>query len=177
MMDFLELAGKRQSCRSYTSTPVEKEKILKILEAARLSPSACNSQPWKFFAVTNPEKCSQVALALQEDGLNKFAGKCPAFLVVIEQTALLIAKGGSKPNQKWAQFDLGIATMSACLAAEEQGLGTCIMGSFNSERIKQILCIEEEHPVAIVIALGYPASSELRNKKRKSLEEMAEFID
>ena len=48
MMDFLELAGKRQSCRSYTSTPVEKEKILKILEAARLSPSACNSQPWKF---------------------------------------------------------------------------------------------------------------------------------
>ena len=73
-MDFLELTQKRQSCRSYANTPVEIEKLEKILEAAHLSPSACNSQPWKFYAVTNPEKCAKVALATQEDGLNKFTG-------------------------------------------------------------------------------------------------------
>ena len=89
---------------------------------------------------------------------------------------MLIAKGGLKPNQKWAKVDLGIATISACLAAEEQGLGTCIMGSYNSEKIKEILQIQGDSPVAIVIAVGYPASAELRQKKRKSMEEIATFI-
>ena len=175
-MKFLELAKRRQSCRSYASTPVEIEKIEKMIEAARLAPSACNSQPWKFYAVLDPEKCAQIAPATQEDGLNKFTSQCPAFLVVTEEEALLIAKGGMKPNQKWAKFDLGIATICACLAAEEQGLGTCIMGSFNGNKIKEILGIAEESPVAIVIAVGYPASPGLRPKKRKSMEQMAEFL-
>ena len=176
-MDFLELAQKRQSCRSYANSPVEIEKLEKILEAARLSPSACNSQPWKFYAVTHPEKCAEVALATQEDGLNKFTSQCPAFIVITEETALLIAKGGKKPNQKWAKFDLGIATICACLQAEELGLGTCIMGSYNSDKIKQILGIAGDSPVAIVIAVGYPASPELRTKKRKALGEVATFIE
>ena len=175
-MDFLELAQKRQSCRSYAPMPVEEDKLEKMAQAARLAPSACNSQPWKFYIVTNPEKCGQIALATQEDGLNKFTNNCPAFFIITEETALLIAKGGLEPNQKWAKFDLGIATISACLAAEEQGLGTCIMGSYNSEKIKEILQIQGDSPVAIVIAVGYPASAELRQKKRKSMEEIATFI-
>ena len=176
-MDFLELVQKRQSCRSYANIPVETEKLEKILEAARLSPSACNSQPWKFYVVTNPQKCAEIAPATQEEGLNKFANQCPAFIVITEQTALLIAKGGMKPNQKWAKFDLGIATICACLQAEELGLGTCIMGSYNGDRIKKILGITGESPVAIVIAVGYPASPEIRPKKRKALNEITTFIE
>ena len=85
-MDFLELAQKRQSCRSYAPMPVEEEKLEKMAQAARFAPSACNSQPWKFYIVTNPEKCGQIALATQEDGLNKFTNNCPAFFIITEET-------------------------------------------------------------------------------------------
>lgn len=148
-----------------------------MAQAARFAPSACNSQPWKFYIVTNPEKCGQIALATQEDGLNKFTNNCPAFFIITEETALLIAKGGLKPNQKWAKFDLGHCHQSApALRRKNRALAPCIMGSYNSEKIKEILQIQGDSPVAIVIAVGYPASAELRQKKRKSMEEIATFI-
>ena len=81
-MDFDEIILKRESCRSYDAKPVAKEKILKCLEAARLAPSACNSQPWKFTVVTEPETKAKLASLLQIVGGNKFADAAPVLVAV-----------------------------------------------------------------------------------------------
>ena len=81
-MDFMELALRRESCRDFSEKPVEKEKLEAVMQAARLAPSACNSQPWSFTAVTGARTAKAVAKCLQGMGMNKFTDRCPAFIVV-----------------------------------------------------------------------------------------------
>ena len=93
MKDFFDLIARRESCRNYDpNKKVETEKLVKCIEAARLAPSACNSQPWSFVVVNSPSVSPQVAKCVQGMGMNRFTDNCPAFLIVVEEKATLTAK-------------------------------------------------------------------------------------
>ncbi|HEX3026549.1 MAG TPA: nitroreductase family protein, partial [Clostridia bacterium] len=81
MGTFFDLINQRESCRNYADKPVEKEKLIACVEAARIAPSACNSQPWSYVVVNNRVLSSKVAKCLQGAGMNKFTDQCPAFIV------------------------------------------------------------------------------------------------
>ena len=174
-MDFLTLAGKRQSDRGYQDQPVKREDILTCLEAARLAPSACNSQPWKFVVVDEPNLRKELADAITNNpaGINKFAATAPVFVAVVEETAKLI--NDSIPSDTWSYYDLGAATEHFCLQAAELGLGTCIMGAFDNNKVKDLLKIPAERKLRVIVALGYPSSDVLRTKMRKEIKDIASF--
>jgi len=174
-MDFFELTKKRQSCRAYKDIPVEQEKLFACAEAARMSPSACNSQPWNFIIVNDIEKAKNISLALQDKILpiNKFTRNCNAYIIITEESANLSAKlGGRFKDQEFAQMDIGIAAMSISLAATHQGLGSCIIGWFDEKKITGILNIPKSKRIRLVIAIGYALSDEIREKQRKPVAEV-----
>jgi nitroreductase len=176
-MSFAELADHRHSCRAYLKQAVERDKIIACLEAARLAPSACNSQPWRFVAVDDPEQTRLIAGCVQSEvlGLNRFAGQVPVFVVVVEEPARLTEKLGSVvKNQTYASMDIGLATANFCLAATDQGLGTCIIGWFAESRIRRLLNIPQKRRIRLVIALGYPAAA-ARPHVRKPAAEVYRF--
>ncbi|MGI6249346.1 MAG: nitroreductase family protein [Acutalibacteraceae bacterium] len=176
MGSFFDLIARRESCRNYLDKKVEQEKIEKCIEAARLAPSACNSQPWSFVAVCSDEVVPKVAKCLQEMGMNKFTDKCPAFIVIIEEKAELAARiGGKIMDQKYAPIDIGLATAQLCLQATEEGLGTCIIGWFNELKLKKLLDITPQKRIRLVIAIGYSADETLREKKRKEIGEIVSY--
>jgi len=177
MDSFFELIAKRESCRSYSDQQVERGKLEKCIEAARLAPSACNSQPWSFTAVCSTELTPKVAKCLQEMGMNKFTDKCPAFIVITEEAATLSARlGGKVKNQEYAPIDIGLATAQLCLEATELGLSTCIIGWFNESMLKDLLDIPKSKRIRLVISIGYSADAEPRQKNRKKIEDISRFM-
>jgi len=178
MEEFFELINKRQSCRKYSSKPVEKEKLIKCIDAARMAPSACNSQPWHFVVVNNSEMAPKVAECLQDKIMNKFTTECPAFIIVIEESGNLTSRAGALMKQQdYRSVDLGIATEHICLAATEQNLGTCILGWFNEKELKKLLNISKLKRIRLVVAIGYPENDDIRKKVRKSIDEILTFIE
>lgn len=177
-MDFLELVNKRQSTRKYdTEREVEPEKIACIIEAARLAPSACNAQPWHFIVVNEPELKNKVADAASARllGMNHFTKQAPVHIVVVEEKVNLSSGvGGFIKDKQFALLDLGIAAAHICLAAQSQGLGSCILGWFNESKMKKLLNIPDSKRVILDIVIGYPAE-ETRNKKRKPTDEIVSF--
>ena len=174
-MDFLEIANARQSTRAYDETrPVEDEKLNAILEAARLSPSACNGQPYHLTVCTG-ETAKEVAMACRGLGMNKFAVQAPICIVVSEMPYVKSAAMGAKvKNNDYRSIDIGIATAYLTAEAAAQGLSTCILGWFDNEKICK-LC-DLEHPARLVITLGYATEEEnLRPKKRKDLAELVSY--
>jgi nitroreductase len=178
MDDFFELIAKRESCRNYADRPVEKEKLVSCVGAARIAPSACNSQPWSFVVVNGGELPPRVAKCVQGNGMNRFADKCPAFIVVVEEKAKLSARvGGIIKSQHYAPIDIGLATAHLCLAATELGLSTCIMGWFNEANLKNLLVIPKSKRIRLVIGAGYAAGDKLRSKVRKPIEDIVRFVE
>ena len=174
-MDFLEIANARQSTRAYDETrPVEDEKLNAILEAARLSPSACNGQPYHL-TVCRGETANAVARACMGLGMNKFAVQAPICIVISEMPYVKSAAMGAKvKNNDYRSIDIGIATAYLTAEAAAQGLSTCILGWLDSDKICK-LC-DLEHPVRLVITLGYAKEDEkLRPKKRKDLSELVSY--
>ena len=177
MSDFFDLIKRRESCRNYSDRPVEREKLLACLEAARLSPSACNSQPWRFTAVTDPEKIALVAEAVQRLGINRFAPQVPVFVVVTEEKAKLLKRIAELVcSQHFSQIDVGLAAAHFVLAATQQGLSTCILGMFDEEKLKSFLPIPESSKVRLVLCVGYSADEKPREKSRKPLEEISQIV-
>lgn len=173
-MDFAELVQCRQSDRKYDSRPVARELIVKCLEAARLAPSACNSQPWKFVVVDEPELLARMGDASAGLGMNKFAREVPVLVAVVLEKMNLTARIGSVIKDKeYSLLDVGIAVEHFCLQAAELGLGTCIMGWFDEKAVRKMLGIGNRR-VPLLISLGYPAA-ENRTKVRKPLDEMSSW--
>lgn len=180
MNSYFDLIQARESCRKYSSRPVRKEDLYACAEAAGLAPSACNSQPWSFVIVHKPALSPEIAACLQEDGFNRFAGQCAAFILVFEEEALLInGRTGTKmPDQRFAQLDVGLAVSQLCLAATELGLSTCIMGSYNAKKLKQLLNYQQdENALWLVIGVGYAENDTARNKVRKRTADYITYID
>lgn len=175
-MDFMEIANARQSCRAYDETKmVEQEKLNLVLEAARLAPSACNAQPYHF-TVCQGEIARQVAVATQGVGLNKFATQAPVMIVVSEASYNKTAAMGARvKSNDYRSIDIGIAAAYLTAEATAQGLSTCILGWLDDSKIRKICNLDT--PVRLVIALGYAKEGDpLRNKKRKDLNQLVDFL-
>jgi len=176
-MNFLEIANARQSCRSYDETrPVEQEKLDAILEAARLAPSACNGQPYHL-TVCRGQAGKDVAAATMGMGMNKFASQAPILIVVSEMPYVKSAAVGAKvKNNDYRSIDIGIVTAYLTAEATAQGLSTCILGWLDDKKIREICGLE--HPVRLVITLGYAKEGDtLRKKKRKEHSELVSDMD
>lgn len=174
-MNFIEIAKKRQSCRAYNKNkPVEKEKIEAILEAGRLSPSACNGQPYHFTVCTG-DSARKVASETMSMGMNKFAAQAPVMIVISEEDYVKTAALGAKiKNNDYRSIDIGIAAAYITAEAEAQGLSTCILGWFNDKKIREICGLDKT--VRLVITLGYAIDEDhLREKKRKTSEELITY--
>ena len=138
-MNFMEIARARQSCRSYDENRiVEEEKLTAILEAAQLSPSACNGQPYHF-TVCRGSAAREVAAATMGMGMNKFASQAPVCIVVSEEDYVKSAAVGAKLKKNdYRSIDIGIATAYLTAEAAAQGLSTCIFGWLDDEKIRSI---------------------------------------
>ena len=174
-MDFENLVQVRQSDRKYKAQPVEKEKIMKCLEAARLSPSACNSQPWKFIVVDSRQLLGQMADAACGTGMNKFTYQVPVMVAVVLEKMNVTARIGSMLKDKdYSMMDLGMAVEHFCLQAAELGLGTCIMGWFNEKKIASLLGVPRGKRIPLLISVGYP-DGPTRQKIRKGMDEISSW--
>ncbi len=176
-MSFLTLITQRQSVRKYSERPVEKEKLLQCIEALRLSPSACNSQPWIVIAVDDPGTVSQMSTCASDIVMNKFALQAKAWVVlVIEPPNFTSWIGGKLKDRNFPLMDIGIAANIFCMQATELGLGTCMIGWFNERKVKEHLKIPKRKRIALLIAVGYSADGyKLRSKIRKSMNEMCHW--
>ncbi len=175
-MDFLEIAKSRQSCRAYDEgRAVEEEKLLAVLEAARLAPSACNGQPYHF-TVCRGEKAKEAAKAVSGMGMNKFAAQAPVLIVVSEKPYVKSAAMGARvKNNDYRSMDIGIAAAYLTAEAQSQGLSTCILGWLDDGALRKACGLEA--PVRLVVTLGYAKEGDvLREKKRKELSELASFL-
>lgn len=171
-MNFTEIALTRQSCRSYDPTrSVEPEKLAAILEAGRLAPSACNGQPYRF-TVCQGETANLVAKATMGMGMNKFAADAPVMIVISEEPYVASAALGAKvKGNDYRSIDIGIAAAYLTAEATAKGLGTCILGWFDDGELRKLCGLE--HPVRLVITLGYAKEGDpLRPKKRKDAKDI-----
>ena len=174
-MSFLDLANKRYSVRNYKDTPIPREKIDRCIEAARLAPSACNSQPWKFIVVDDPELKNNLAKAAFKGILNfnNFAFNAPALILIVSQRQKTSAKFGSIIKKKnFSQMDIAIAAEHFCLQAAEESLGTCMLGWFNERAVKKLFSIPKPKRVELIISTGFPAEEKIPPKKRKPTNEI-----
>ena len=172
-MDFMDLVKTRQSVREYLSKPVEREKIERCLEAARFAPSTCNSQPWRFIVVDDPELKDAVARRTFGRLLpfNRFTLQAPVLVLLVGERPKLTARiGATIKHRQFSLMDIGIAAEHFCLQAKEEGLGTCMLGWFDEQGVKKLLNIPDRKRIHLVITLGYPKSDELRTKKRKDVD-------
>lgn len=180
-MNVMELIQTRQSCRSYQDKPVSREDLIQMVEAGRLSPSACNAQPWKFLIIDEPDAKAKLCDALVVEGGATgcaWREKAPAFIAVVEQPAnvMPVVKDYYHDSQRFAQGDLGMAVMSMCYEAVQLGLSTCILGLNDQKKMEQHFGIPEGRTVRMILAVGYSAeNAEPRAKVRKPLEEVCSF--
>ena len=171
-MNFMEIAQNRQSCRAYDpDRPVEQEKLDAILEAARLSPSACNGQPYHL-TVCRGEAAQKLAKATMGMGMNKFAPQAPILIAISEKPYVKTAALGSKlKGIDYRSIDIGILAAYLTAEATAQGLSTCILGWVDDAKAKEACGITEK--IHLVITLGYAkAEDKLRKKVRKDLAEL-----
>lgn len=175
---FQSLVKSRHSCRKYANRPLEREKVEACLEIARLAPSACNSQPW-YFAVATGDAARGVGATTQQYGVNAFADQPPVFVTVWEDRAKLLPQLTSDfDSQHYAAGDVGICVAYLALAATDMGLGTCVMGIFDEEKIRALLGVPAEKKLRYVVAMGYPdESNRVPDKARKPLSEICSFSE
>lgn len=165
-MEVFEAIQKRYSCRRYKPDEIEKEKIKKLLEAARLAPSAHNSQEWKFIVVKDPDKRVKIGEASNQP----FVSQAPIIVAGVATETSGVMRNGIP------EFivNLSIALEHIALEAVEQGLATCWIGAFDQEKVKEILEIPEDCQIVSLLTVGYPADSP-PTKDRKPLEEIISF--
>lgn len=176
-MNFTEIAENRQSCRAYDSgREVESEKLERILESARLSPSACNGQPY-FITVCKGEIAKKVAKATQSMGMNKFSSDAPVMFVISEKPYVATAALGAKMKKNdYRSIDIGILSAYITAEATAQGLDTCILGWFDDDEIRALCSLDGT--VRLVITLGYAETGyKLRKKKRKDMKDLLKVME
>ena len=173
-MSFTDLANERQSCRKYDNRPIENEKITAILEAARLSPSACNGQPYHV-TVCRGEAAGKVARACMGMGMNKFAADAPVLIVISEEDYVASAAFGARvKHNDYRSIDIGLLAAHITFAAADLGLGSCMLGWFDDAAVREVCRLDK--PVRLVITLGYPLDAH-REKKRKDLDKLVSEVE
>jgi len=178
-MKLLDLISKRQSDRAYTDKAVDREIIDRCLEAARLSPSASNSQPWTFVVIDDPVLKNQVAdkTVGPLKSFNKFVSQAPVIVaIVMEKPKLITEAGGRIKKKEYPLIDIGIAAEHFCLQAAEEGLGTCMLGWFNEKSVKKLINVPKNKNIPLLITLGYtPDGYRTRKKIRKEFNNAVRY--
>ncbi len=164
-MSFIDLARKRYSVRNFKDAVVEKEKILQVIEAARLSPSAVNYQPRHFIIVTDEELKNKIA----ETYPREWFRKAPVVIVVCGDHSSSWKRRDGKDH---CDIDVAIAIDHMTLAAADMGLGTCWICAFDAKKCHEILGLPEHMEVVALLPLGYPADEATPEKRRKSMDEI-----
>lgn len=163
----LDVVKKRYSCRKYIEKEIEKQRIYECIETARLAPSACNSQPWMFYVVLDETKRKEMVKLTQP--FTKHA----AFIVIEEKKPNVSEKiVNAIKHQDFTKTDIGIACSYLSLQASELGLGTCMIGYFNEDKIKQLLGINNKSRLRLIISIGYPDEQEKHKVNRKHIDEI-----
>ena len=166
-MDVFTAIHQRRSVRAYKDTEVEEDKLKKILEVARLSPSSSNRQEWKFIVVKNKETKKKLANAAMGQS---FIGEAPVVIVACATESKSMMACGQPAHT----VDVSIACAFMILQAYELGLGTCWISAFSEDETKKILSIPEHIRIVAMIPLGYP-NQPLSQKSRKSLNQIVCF--
>lgn len=169
MKEFLELAAERYSVRKYQTTPVEEEKLCKILEAAKLAPTACNYQPQKIYVVRDPAKLEQLA------ALTPCTFKAPLVFLIgfdVERSA----KGLLSETHDFGDTDAAIVATHMMLEAADLGLGTCMVGYFVEAKVKEALGLPENFRLRLMLPTGYPAESSRPGPMHGKSREMADMV-
>ena len=159
-MDLYEAIRKRYSCRKYEARPIEQEKLGRIIEAARLAPSARNLQDWRFVIVTDEKKRKELAVASNEQ---MFIATAPVIIVGCSNNDHTMRCG-----HKIGPIDLAIAMEHIALAATAEGLATCWIGSFYPEKVRKVLDIPENVEIIELMPIGYPADKETHNPRENT---------
>lgn len=174
----LEIIQTRQSERGYSEKPVEKEKLNRCLEAARLAPSACNAQPWKFIVVDDPSIKNELADATSDRflPLNHFTRQAPVLITLVMEKPNITSKLGEMiKDKKFTLIDIGIVAEHFCLQAHAEGLGTCMIGWFNEKKVRRLLDIPSGVRPVLIITVGYPSPGKLRKKLRKNTQDIISY--
>lgn len=164
---FHDLVCERYSCRNYTSEPVSRETILSILEAARLAPSACNRQPWKFIVIENDSPLKKTVIEAYD---RPWVADIQAFIIAcgIHDDAWHRSDGKDHTD-----IDVAIAVEHICLAAAALGLGSCWICNFDVDKITAALSLPDGVEPIAIIPLGYPQPTEKTPRKiRKQMDEI-----
>ncbi|MGD0645704.1 MAG: nitroreductase family protein [Candidatus Bathyarchaeia archaeon] len=141
-MDVFEAVQERRSIRAYQDKPVPRDKLEKILEAARLAPSARNIEPWHFVVITDSEK----RRVLSKGRFAKFLAEAPV---------VIVACGDKKASPDWYAIDVSLAVENMVLTATSEGLSTCCVGSFDEKDVNAAIKISENYEVLLLLAVGY----------------------
>lgn len=175
---FMRLVQERRSIRRYLARPVEREKVVACLEAARLAPSAENAQTWRFIVIDDPELKARYAKEAFSGVYSycKFAAEAPVLILVLAKLDFLANRLGKQvQGVPFFLLDIGIAGEHLVLRAEELGLGTCWIGWFNGRATRKFFKIPRRLKVVALIAMGYYEKKPSRERLRKPLEEIAWF--
>ena len=167
ILDFFEVIKNRRSIRKYQDKNVEREKLQKVLEAARLAPSAMNRQPYQLFVITNQDTLSKIEMACNQDW------KAPIMVAMV-----------SVPNEAWVRddgeefwkADAAIAMNQVSLAAFVEGLGTCWIAAFKENEVKEILGVASDSRIPFLSPLGYPAENKGPIINRKTIESLVRNV-
>ncbi len=177
-MSVNRLIARRRSIRRYLDKPVEREKILACLEAARLAPSADNVQPWRFLVIDDPELKDKFSREVFSGiySPTRFAAKAPVLILILARLDIIANRIGKQiQGINFYLIDTGIAGEHIVLQAEELGLGTCWIGWFNSRKARKVLAIPKKYKIVSLLAMGYYEKKPIGEKKRKNLEDIAWF--
>lgn len=177
-MNIMDVIKARRSIRKYQELPVEREKIMECLEAARLAPSACNAQPWKYIVVDDKNLKDRLAKEAFSGiyRVSRFAAKAPVLLAVVSDPDWLPKAGGAIRKTDFHLIDIGISGEHLVLKATELELGTCWIGWFDEPKAKRALKIASPKKIEVMLALGYPdENSSFNHHERKPLEQMSCF--
>jgi len=167
-MSLIEIAKKRYSVRDYKNIPVEREKLLQILEAGRIAPSAVNYQPWHFIVITDEDMKIKVAEAYSRDWFKK----APAIIIACGDHSRSWKR---RDGKDFCDIDIAISLDHISLAATELGLGTCWICAFDAVKCHSILNLPENIEVIALMPVGYAEDVPQPEKKRKSIEEIVSW--
>jgi len=175
---FQNLVAQRRSIRRYRDQPVDRDKILTCIEAARLAPSAENVQPWRFLIIDDPD----IKEAFAKDAfsgiyfISRFAAKAPVLILILARLDIIANRIGKQiQNIHFYLIDIGIAGEHIVLQAEELGLGACWIGWFNPRKTRKFFNIPRKYKIVSMLSIGHYDRKPTRPKKRRTLEEITWF--
>ncbi|MDI6860421.1 MAG: nitroreductase family protein [Caldisericia bacterium] len=163
MGDILEIIKTRRSIRHYKKEKIKEDEILKILEAGRWAPSASNNQPWRFIVIYDENQIKKIGEVAKILTINNFVASAPLIIVIYTER-----------KHRWVDLDCGMCAENMMLEAHSLGIGSCFIGAFRENKLKQILNLPKDFYIVGLITFGYP-EGEIKAKERIELSQLVKY--